>query len=507
MLSAASIPSLPPPSAQPTPAPAPNVPDRASGIDWENAIRPPPPAQSRSRDPHQRSRTGIELPSPLASHPVNQNPSRSSVHVPLLSPNRTSSPPRSRSRSPIKAPRCLSTIPTVEKHEGEKITVEAKPGKIGRWFNGDSDHVNLGLIPSPTKEYLDPFGGEEEQNASPMDTAERTSALTGDNFTNRPPSASTRLQKRASASPTRSKATTHPSGAALSRFFFKPKTDKPHSPTNSVIENDELLHLSIPVALFPHGPTDTFSPAAFKNLQMNAEGALGRFQTAYRATYDSLHSARSVKNIQADELEAAETRNEALKMQLSDMAARASAQEEAMKQLKEELDMERNRRQEEQELRRGTVKLVQPAEDQIRTYRGRRTRISDITTSSFESSEQDADLSSEVSSIFSHSDRMTARSASPTTDIEFSPATPQSSKFPSFRLTTRTPTKALNPAQTPQPVKIEKQECSVCHGVSSSEAWDVVSVMKEESRALKGRITELERANEDCLNLLAGLGL
>jgi hypothetical protein len=49
-----------------------------------------------------------------------------------------------------------------------------------------------------------------------------------------------------------------------------------------------------------------------------------------------------------------------------------------------------------------------------------------------------------------------------------------------------------------QPVK----ECQNCYGVRRSEAWDVVHVLKEESRALKARIAQCESANEDALSLL-----
>ncbi|KAL9112881.1 MAG: hypothetical protein Q9227_002958 [Pyrenula ochraceoflavens] len=499
MLNASTIPSLPPPSSQPAAS------FDKSVINWENAIRPPPPASSRSYNSHSRSQSDVHLP-PVADSPSRKIP-RNSVHIPFLSSDRTSPPPRYRSRSPIKAGESSEQPPTALQNEAAVLTVdakpfEAKPSKIASWFSGDSDRVNIGLVPSPTKEVSDPFSNKEEQSVLATEAPNEVSPLADD--TPRPATATSKLQKRTSMSPTRPKTITSPSATSISRFFFKSKTNTPQSLSNTTAENDELLNLSIPASLFPQGPTDSFSPAAFKNLQMNAEGTLNRFQTAYRAVSESLRTTRSEKNIQADELEAAETRNEALKMQLSDMAARAVAQEEAMKQLKEELATERSRRQEEEELRKGTVKLVQPPEDRLRTYRGRRMRISDISNSSIESLEQDIDLSSEVSSVFSHSDQTTARSASPTTDTECSPATPHSLKFTPFNMAAQGLSKTLVPTQSTQTVK---PECDICHGVSSSEAWGVMGVMKEESQALKGRITELEKAQEDCLNLLEGLGL
>jgi hypothetical protein len=50
-------------------------------------------------------------------------------------------------------------------------------------------------------------------------------------------------------------------------------------------------------------------------------------------------------------------------------------------------------------------------------------------------------------------------------------------------------------------------ECQKCHDVNSNEAWEVIAMMKAESQALKGRIEELEGANDNALDLLNGLSL
>ena len=52
-----------------------------------------------------------------------------------------------------------------------------------------------------------------------------------------------------------------------------------------------------------------------------------------------------------------------------------------------------------------------------------------------------------------------------------------------------------------------KEDCPRCHGMRSSDAWDVVGVMKMESAALKKRVSQLEHAQDDALDFLNGLNL
>lgn len=229
---------------------------------------------------------------------------------------------------------------------------------------------------------------------------------------------------------------------------------------------DDLAQINIEDALFPHGRPDEFSPAAFKNLQLNAEGTIRRFQNAHKEQLQSLKTLTSTKNVQSDELEAAETKNEHLKLQLEDMAERAMEQEKQIIDLRAQLAAQRLSLEAAQQ----SIRMVPQDVDENPRSNYRRNRSSDMSTAL--ESEAGSDVSSVVS-IFSEP-VSTAPSQATTVDS-------------SFPTTTR--------------------DCPRCHGMRPSDAWDVVSVMKLESVALKNRISELESAQDDALDFLSGLNL
>ena len=183
--------------------------------------------------------------------------------------------------------------------------------------------------------------------------------------------------------------------------------------------------------------------------------------------------------MQADELEAAQTRNEHLKLQLTDMAERGAEQERLISSLRTELANATNPHLHMDQ--QSSIRKV--SQNTAPLYR--RNRRSDISTSSM--SEND----SEVMSVFSDAPSM----ESPGTSIAASPVMKQATlHYPQLR----------SPIQKHQAV-IPVQECQKCHGLRGSEAWDVISMMKIEGHALKERITELEGANDAALDLVLGL--
>ena len=124
---------------------------------------------------------------------------------------------------------------------------------------------------------------------------------------------------------------------------------------------DEYLTLDIKSALFPtSSPSDRdpFSPAAFKNLLMNAEGLLTKLQHAYKLRTLSLHELSAEKEAISEELEEAETRAKCLRSQLEDMAARVSAQDTSIIELANELAQEKHARAEEKEARERSIALI-----------------------------------------------------------------------------------------------------------------------------------------------------
>ena len=165
-----------------------------------------------------------------------------------------------------------------------------------------------------------------------------------------------------------------PKPPLIGRFSFfasKSSTSKLADP------HDEIIDLDISKALFPAGPADPFSPAAFKNLVQNAEGLLLRIQAAYKElalrmrelTGEKEAKAEELalrmreltgeKEAQAEELAESETRAKHLKIQLDDMAAKLAKQDEVVMNLVDDLAQEKQMRREEGDARMRSVQLVQ----------------------------------------------------------------------------------------------------------------------------------------------------
>jgi hypothetical protein len=301
--------------------------------------------------------------------------------------------------------------------------------------------------------------------------------------------------------------------SAISRF-----TQAPVSPTL----DDELYNLDIESALFPPGPPtdrDTFSPAAFKNLQTNATGLLSRMQNAYRQRVVALRDLEGERAAQSDELEEAETRATHLKMQLEGMALKAAEQEKAMQQLMDQLMAEKKARAEEKLAREKGIALIPDGsmvaedlgvvDDQLR----RTWRKSGCTTKTDTSFETDEEESVESESVFS-------RSRSPT----IPPSTVDGSVMdaPSSHARSGGVLRSPKPKPGQQMSTFQKiikgisgdveesggtNGCRNCRGQDASVAWDTVSLLRDENRHLKQRVGELEVAVEGALDLVNGIGL
>ncbi|KIX97974.1 uncharacterized protein Z520_06052 [Fonsecaea multimorphosa CBS 102226] len=394
---------------------------------------PPPPPPARG---HQRSRTSTDLP-PLFTRTQSSSPTRSSAFS-FLRPQST------RSLSPER----LRAAELGEDPGPTESPTKRKSGGLASWFEGSSDPVNISLVPSPRKEKLDPL---------------YEASATEEGFSMSPDSVDDNLTRRIPKRPT----LTGPAVSTMSKFnnMFRRSTITQAAPEDP----DELAQLDIDEALFPHGHPDEFSPAAFKNLQLNAEGTIRRFQQAYKEQRQSLRSATSTKNVQADELEAAQTRNEHLKLQLQEMAERAAEQEKLIADLRAQLSAQLSLESQHQ-----SVRMVPQDIDPQPRPKYRRNRSSDVSTSG--ESEAGSEVSSVVS-IFSE-----ALSAAPSQATSIGSPVMKSASLP-------------------------RDDCPRCHGLRSSDAWDVVGMMKMESAALKHRIAELESAQDDALDFLSGLRL
>ncbi|KAI6778831.1 uncharacterized protein J7T54_002661 [Emericellopsis cladophorae] len=305
--------------------------------------------------------------------------------------------------------------------------------------------------------------------------------------------------------------------AAFTSSMFKGSPAPTHASLVAVPAQDELMNLDIQAALYPSGQNDTFSPAAYKNLQQNAAGLLEKFQGAYQQRTIAYYEMKAERGAQADEQEEADTKLHHLKMQLEDMARKASEQEEMMLSLMTELSHEKRLRLEQQQQEQkqsgsppslsGMSEDLQVEEDQKR-YQWRRS--GDIDDTDEESVEE--------ASLFS------ARSRSPTiatsinevsiADLTSQARTPADQPVPLPA--------ALSPRTTPKATQMNTfqkffggksaevvktvNSCQNCEGRDASVAWDTVNLLKDENKGLKGRVEELEGVVEGALDVVNGVG-
>ncbi|KAF3769641.1 hypothetical protein M406DRAFT_343786 [Cryphonectria parasitica EP155] len=296
--------------------------------------------------------------------------------------------------------------------------------------------------------------------------------------------------------------------------------------------HDELLNMKVDEALFPAGaPTgkDTFSPAAFKNLQAQATGLLTKMQSAYRQKAQALSELEKEREADRDELDEAETRSKHLKFQLEDMAHKAAEQEQRMKQLMEELATERRARAELERLGAFSKQRLSPgglaseagstiSEDlgvDEEEMQKRKWRKSNGTDTSFET--DDDSISFEGESVFSRprspsvSTTTTTRGVETGSVIDMPIPTPTSMRGPNS--TKRTSVQSNRPrSQMSTFQKLMKgisgeDGCRNCKGQDSSSAWDTVSLLRDENKNLKQRVGELEDCLEGALDAVNGVGL
>ena len=293
-------------------------------------------------------------------------------------------------------------------------------------------------------------------------------------------------------------------------------------------EHEELLNMKIEEALFPAGsPTgkDAFSPAAYKNLQQQATGLLNKMQNAYRQKAQAVAHLEKEREADRDELEEAETRATHLKYQLEDMALKATEQEQRMKLLMEELAAERRARAEDKnslmkrlpaQSEAGSAISEDLGVDDAEAMQKRKWRKSNGTDASFET--DDDSISLEGESVFSRprspsaSTYTTTRGADSGSVIDMPLPTPTSTRGPApNRSSVASTNKRSSQMSTFQKlmkgISGDSETCRNCKGQDSSQAWDTVSLLRDENKHLKGRVGELEDCLEGALDLVNGVGI
>ncbi|KAI0013629.1 hypothetical protein F4779DRAFT_625129 [Xylariaceae sp. FL0662B] len=320
---------------------------------------------------------------------------------------------------------------------------------------------------------------------------------------------------------------TTPKSATQSRFGFLASsmsafTTRIASPTPTTAQvDDELCNMDLEAVLYPTlSPTDrdTFSPAAYKNLQTNAIGVLRKMQEAYRQRTIVLHEVQAEREAQKEETEETELRVKHYKNQLENMAAKAAEQEDAMQQLMAELQAEKRARYEERIAREKllgegstvTEDLCVDEEERKRWRKSGGTVRSDLSI------DTDGD-SAESGSIFSRSRSPTIMTSA--TECEsLEPPTPTHNKALAVNMQKQKTNQQLTTFQklmkgiSGEPAKKEDGSlgagsCTNCRGQDSSVAWDTVSLLRDENKGLKQRVAHLEVVVDGALDIVNGIGL
>ncbi|KAG6185119.1 hypothetical protein E4U25_003980 [Claviceps purpurea] len=311
-----------------------------------------------------------------------------------------------------------------------------------------------------------------------------------------------------------------------SRFsFFNMSGLRGLTATNpvSMPKDDELINMDINAALLSsEGPRngEAFSPAAFKNLQMNATGLLRKFQSAYQDKAIACQELRAERDSQQDEKMEMETRAARLKMQLEDMAQKAAEHEIIMQALMQELNEEKRLRSQERTAREsvvlssGTSAISEDlgAEDDQRKKQYRRSAG---TIKSEDAGFETDDESIDQLSVFSRS-RSPPLAASPLDGLSTqsgttAPHVPQPPR--SNRLEPPRPSRQSQPQQISTFQKLMKGiagdsiKCQNCQGQDASVAWDTASLLRDENRGLKQRVSDLEAAVEGALDAVMGVNM
>jgi hypothetical protein len=340
--------------------------------------------------------------------------------------------------------------------------------------------------------------------------------------------------------------------ALSSRFSNPTPSSTPTSPSLASPAHDELYHLNLETALFPRSPSSPslggsgsgsgdhpFSPAAYKNLQMNALGLLAKMQAAYREQATALRDLQAERSAEGDELEEAVTRAQHLKMQLEGMARTAQEQEGEMKKLAGELAAERRARARVEAAAAAAAGGRAPSEGAasmvsedlgVDEDHRRRRRMSRRRKSWKEGGEQeeetDEDESVESESVFSRcrspalpaQAHLVSSSASSSAADGASVVGEGAGRNSHSNTTGGVGSVNATPKQKGgqqmnafqkilKGISGEEAGCRNCKGQDASVAWDTVGLLRDENRHLKTRVGELEVAVEGALDLVNGLGL
>ncbi|KAM5456350.1 hypothetical protein MaudCBS49596_001372 [Microsporum audouinii] len=369
-------------------------------------------------------------------------------------------------------------------------------------FQGESPSMRLGLISSPR-----PDRGVDDvmHDASPStDRSSHTSSPSPTKLSinmNVPAS----LRQVASGNPF---------------SFFTSKSQQVQKEPLPEPADDKLLNLDIKFILNNPSFAELSPEEAIHSFRANAENILREFQEAYKLRTFALHRAVVDKDAQADELEDAQSRIKNIKSQLDGMAARVLEQDKALKALTEELKAERQKYQDEIKAKQQPEDAATPTRDPREHHLKKSSGGTFTSDSGFDSGDE-----SVAESVFSReNDDGSSVNTRLSTVSMTSPSTPQPAPAASGTTSRPSTPKAAPPAPQRESaygrvlkgissstlgssfnaLTSSRLKCPDCRANGSSDASTVTSILREENRYLKKRITDLESAVEECISLVGG---
>ncbi|KAL9635183.1 MAG: hypothetical protein Q9164_003626 [Protoblastenia rupestris] len=378
------------------------------------------------------------------------------------------SPDQSRQIPPTQRTARTSSSSRGDKADEQKA--ESKPGKLAKWFEGESEPIKLGLIPSPNKEKADPF------NSTALSLKHRSS---------------TSLKTKSTSQIT-------PKPTMATRFsFFSSESSLANKPAPTADMDDELFHHEVRAALKPLYSKELHVSSNLRDLQQQAEAIINRLQVAYRERALALKEATAEKETLFEEAQSAETRSMHLKLQLDETTKKFEEQDEAMMNLVDELAQVKLAKREAEEALKSSVMLMEQNTPPASTH-----RIGSIVSAVGFDSEDESLAESVFSRHFNaHSPTMSATSASTL-------GSPDGSHFADVQRLVPMPsaarlripasqgfTKGIS-AMTPH----RQRRSANCEDVRAAEAWSVVSKLEKENKGLKQRLKDLEGVLDECLD-------
>ncbi|SPN98380.1 uncharacterized protein DNG_01425 [Cephalotrichum gorgonifer] len=322
----------------------------------------------------------------------------------------------------------------------------------------------------------------------------------------------TRLRKSHTVGPTPER-NNNSNASALSSFTTMISRRLTTQPAVTYAPDDELCTMDLEAALpslllSSSSPSSspslssTPSPGDYDLLQAQALSLLSRFQTAYKAQSAALRDLQAEHSAEREEQAQLSAHARHLRAKLDDAVRRASEHEAAMAAILEELNAEKRAR-----LDLERVKGSPGSEGSVITE--------DLAVEEDQRREGDE---TDEESIFS-------RSRSPTmTEVEgsfgLSPSRARggaTAAVPRPRRTVPLPQQQQQQQRLTAFQKIIKgisgdeaavaPRCGNCAGGDARVAWDTVSLLRDENKALKQRVGALEVAVEGALDAVNGVGM